>query len=636
MSKKPKAAVKKRRRIGKDFLPILIAITVSSIGIFIGNFLKDRFIDAEVEDVFIINQPYWELGTVAYVEFTDPNINIGTNYIEIDFHTSRLKSFEISSFSSRKYSISNNRNSLINSLYPSRKNPLTITMVSKNLSVKLVSKKYYVSHFAKNQEMMTFRIHWMNSVDKVELLEMLSDSKNNIYTMLFDFQPDHSIIHKHVGLISVKGKISLRGSQGEIRASIKNPQHNQLINSLLYSLGTDKWVWSSDSDFIELAESNDDKRFEKKNIKDVFSAISIAHPRILLFARDLSLIGSLDEIYIMENELIIKFITKDATQDHIYGIMNFNVMIESDPDVLFGGVSSASPEPLSSKVKENTNIIPGDQKMINKKAVIGTMNQEVVNNEVQDGAVSDQLSDLSVKEVENEESIAPLDKKQMTGQKNTKSTSSLQSSSSSDNKLISDSHQSNHAQPTASGNSCDRKLAMELITADWIKVNKRFMNNRNDFYLYFERYEEEYDLYDFNYNGYLDTVDTLKMTSRQIDSFRKIFNDLSNKLIVNFIEVDEDEDDDDADIIILNVCLKDELGSFDLNTGSFEDSVIIIDTCSDKPVDQQLLFYVGIMLGLKPLDDTDIASQCPKSLMINNPKGMTDLDIKLINKLWGK
>ena len=121
MSKKPKAAVKKRRSIGKDFLPILIAITISSIGIFIGNFLKDRFIDAEVEDVFIINQPYWELGTVAYVEFTDPNINIGTNYVEIDFHTSRLKSFEISSFSSRKYSISNNRNSLINSLYPSRK-----------------------------------------------------------------------------------------------------------------------------------------------------------------------------------------------------------------------------------------------------------------------------------------------------------------------------------------------------------------------------------------------------------------------------------------------------------------------------------------------------------------------------------
>ena len=113
-------------------------------------------------------------------------------------------------------------------------------------------------------------------------------------------------------------------------------------------------------------------------------------------------------------------------------------------------------------------------------------------------------------------SIAPLDKKQMTGQKNTKSTSSLQSSSSSYNKLIPDSHQSNDAQPTAS-NSCDRKLAMDLITADWIKVNKRFMNNRNDFHLYFERYEEEYDLYDFNYNGYLDTVDTLKMSSRQID-----------------------------------------------------------------------------------------------------------------------
>lgn len=321
---------------------IVLAVVTSSAGVFMGNFLRDMYKQTESSDqsIFLIEQPYWELGTVAFVEFISPKIVEKDEYVDIVIPPSLLKSFEISSFSNHKYSLGDNRNELIESANPSVMNPVSITLLnSQNVSPNFTSQLYYISHLKKDHDAFSFRIYWDGAKKKALLLDYLKDENigQQTYRMILDFKvhKKHMVSHKHVGIVMLNAKMMVDDSVGIITAKINHLDPSAIPKTIMYGRGLKDWnsVHTSPKYIGKLLSERGGLIKGYDYIQNLNSILSNMYPRLMVFSTDLSTTGVLENITIKNDELIITFMQQNSSKK-LLTFSDLNILIELDSDEL--------------------------------------------------------------------------------------------------------------------------------------------------------------------------------------------------------------------------------------------------------------------------------------------------------------
>ena len=67
-------------------------------------------------DVILLNQPHWEIGTTAFIEFVNPKITKQSDHYQFAIRTSHVEGFEITSFKNHKFSFEDDRSKNIEAL----------------------------------------------------------------------------------------------------------------------------------------------------------------------------------------------------------------------------------------------------------------------------------------------------------------------------------------------------------------------------------------------------------------------------------------------------------------------------------------------------------------------------------------